>query len=114
MCGYSAEHIRRLCVSGKITGHKVGKTWVTTKEEIERFMIADQVSAPTLAEIAGTSVFFVRQSPESLSYCDGHHCLLPGRSQPDQAVQTGLIMPKIKLNLVTATEDLVNQKVQDC
>jgi len=32
--GYSQRHLRLLLESGKIKGRKIGRDWVTTKEEI--------------------------------------------------------------------------------
>lgn len=36
--GYSDRHLRLLLETGKILGKKVGRDWVTTKEEIDKYL----------------------------------------------------------------------------
>ncbi len=56
LSGYSAEHIRRLCVAGKISGQKIGKSWVVSEADVLRFKNGQTTVAPDLAEITGTTV----------------------------------------------------------
>ncbi len=54
--GYSAEYIRQLCVKGKIKGEKIGKSWLITQEELDRFMGKAAVETPTFREILGSDL----------------------------------------------------------
>ncbi len=36
--GYSERHLRLLLETGKIKGRKIGRDWVTTKEEIDTYL----------------------------------------------------------------------------
>ncbi len=56
LSGYSAEHIRRLCVAGKISGQKIGKSWVVSEADVLRFKNGHAAEAPDLAEITGTTI----------------------------------------------------------
>ena len=55
--GYTAEYLRQLCVSGKLSGQKIGKSWVTTEAAVHAFK-ANQLPLPlTMDEVVGTSLF---------------------------------------------------------
>ncbi len=36
--GFSSRHLRLLLQHGKIQGKKIGRDWITTKEEIDKYL----------------------------------------------------------------------------
>ncbi|MBI2356278.1 MAG: hypothetical protein HYV13_03695, partial [Candidatus Doudnabacteria bacterium] len=45
--GYSAEHLRRLCIAGKIKAHRLPNgAWVTTEEEVRKFVAESEDLSP--------------------------------------------------------------------
>jgi excisionase family DNA binding protein len=40
--GFTTRHIRLLLKRGKIKGKKIGRDWVTTKAEIDKYLIQDR------------------------------------------------------------------------
>jgi excisionase family DNA binding protein len=36
--GFTTRHIRLLLFRGKIQGKKIGRDWITTKEEIDKYL----------------------------------------------------------------------------
>lgn len=42
----SRRHIRLLLETGKITGKKIGRDWVTTKEEIDKYLATNPKPGP--------------------------------------------------------------------
>jgi len=40
--GFSSRHLRLLLQKGTIRGKKIGRDWVTTKEEIDKYLIQER------------------------------------------------------------------------
>ena len=40
--GFTTRHIRLLLNHGKIQGRKIGRDWITTKEEIDKYLYLER------------------------------------------------------------------------
>ncbi|MBI2356208.1 MAG: helix-turn-helix domain-containing protein, partial [Candidatus Doudnabacteria bacterium] len=67
--GYNAEHLRRLCASGKLGAVKIGKTWVTTRSDLDRFLSSGRLSPPKrLQYLALAAVMVALLAPPAAAF----------------------------------------------
>jgi excisionase family DNA binding protein len=53
LTGYSIEYLRRLARKGKVKAHKVGRSWLFDKEDLEEHQQTARRGRPAIGEAAG-------------------------------------------------------------
>lgn len=45
-CDFSERHIRLLLEKGKIRGKRIGRDWITTSEEVDKYLVTNPKPGP--------------------------------------------------------------------